>query len=92
MQARESSPPIDRRLPLSYTANVSIATYIHTDPDSDLREVSPRRDLFACGHVRVAVALERGFQVLQLLTGEVCTLTTLATAAGAGSRAAGARQ
>jgi len=63
-----------------------------TDPDSDFGEVCPRRDLFACRHVRIAVALERGLEVLQLLTGEVRTLAALATAAAATSGAAGTRQ
>ena len=74
---------------------VSLATWwqsLHTDPDSDLREVSPRCNLFACSHIGVAVALERRFQVLELLTGEVSALTTLTTAAAATSGAAGPRQ
>jgi len=73
-------------------ANHFMVTTIYTDPDSDLGEVSPRGDLLARRHVRVAVALERGFQVLQLLAGEVRPLSTLATAAAATSGSARSRQ
>ena len=73
-------------------SSTKIRQSLYTDPDSDLGEISPRRDLLSCGHIRVAVPLERGFQVLQLLTRKVSTLSTLATAAAATSGTARSRQ
>ena len=70
----------------------TIARVYSTDPDSDFGQVRPGRDLLACRHVGVAVALERRLEVLQLLTGEVRALAALATAAAATSGAAGSRQ
>ena len=71
---------------------IELARAYITDPDSDFGEVCPGRDLFACRHVRIAVALERRLEVLQLLTGEMRALTALATAAAGTSGAAGSRQ
>lgn len=48
-----------------------------THPDSSLSEVGPDGDLLAGAHVRVAVALEGGLQLLQLLAGEVGPLPPL---------------
>ena len=48
---------------------------ISTYPDSGLREAEVVREVFPDGHVRVAVALEQGLQLLQLLAGEVGPLT-----------------
>lgn len=46
-------------------------------PDSGLRQVCPHGDLLPGAHVRVAVPLESGFQLLQLLAGEVSPLPPL---------------
>lgn len=46
-------------------------------PDSRLGQVGPYRDLLPGAHVRVAIPLERGFQLLQLLAGEVSPLPPL---------------
>lgn len=46
-------------------------------PDSGLGEVGPDGDLLPRRHVRVAVPLESGFQLLQLLAGEVSPLPPL---------------
>lgn len=46
-------------------------------PDSGFRKVGPHGDFFASGHVRVAVSLESGLQLLQLLAGEVRALPPL---------------
>ena len=51
----------------------------NTDPDSDLGEVGPRRDLFPRRHIRVSITLEGRLEVLQLLTGEVGPLAALST-------------
>jgi len=64
----------------------------YTYPDSDLGEVRPGRDLLPRCHVRVSVALERRFEVLQLLAGEVGALAPLTTAAAATSGTARPRQ
>lgn len=46
-------------------------------PHAGLSEVGPHRDLFAGAHVRVAIPLEGGLQLLQLLAGEVRALPSL---------------
>lgn len=46
-------------------------------PDPGLREVGPHCDLLSGAHVRVSVPLESGFQLLQLLAGEVSPLPSL---------------
>jgi len=46
-------------------------------PHSGLGEVGPDGDLLAGAHVRVAVPLEGGLQLLQLLAGEVRPLPPL---------------
>lgn len=46
-------------------------------PDSGFRKVGPHGDFFASGHVWVAVSLESGFQLLELLTSEVSPLPAL---------------
>lgn len=48
-----------------------------THPDSCLGEVGPHRDLLSGAHVRVAVPLERGFQLLELLAGKMSPLPPL---------------
>lgn len=48
-----------------------------TYPDSGLCEVGPHRDLLSGAHVRIPVPLESGFQLLQLLAGEVSPLPSL---------------
>jgi len=50
---------------------------VWTDPDSGLGQVGPGGDLLSGRHVRVPVALERGLELLQLLTGEVSSLSSL---------------
>lgn len=51
--------------------------YVFSYPDSGLGEVGPHRDLLPGAHVRVSVPLESGFQLLQLLAGEVSPLPSL---------------
>lgn len=46
-------------------------------PHSCLCQVGPDRDLLPGAHVGVAVPLERGFQLLELLAGEVSPLPPL---------------
>lgn len=46
-------------------------------PNPGLRQVGPHRDLLPGAHVRVAVPLEGGLQLLQLLAGEVSPLPPL---------------
>lgn len=46
-------------------------------PHARLGEVGPHSDLFPHAHVGVAVPLERGLQLLQLLACEVCALPPL---------------
>lgn len=46
-------------------------------PHSGLRQVGPYSDLLPCAHVRVAVPLESGLQLLELLAGEVSPLPPL---------------
>lgn len=46
-------------------------------PNSGLRQVGPDGDLLPGAHVRVAVPLEGGLQLLQLLAGEVSPLPPL---------------
>ena len=46
-------------------------------PDACLRQVGPDGDLLPGAHVRVAVSLESGFQLLELLAGEVRPLPPL---------------
>lgn len=46
-------------------------------PHAGLSEVGPHGDLFARAHVRVAIPLEGGLQLLQLLAGEVRALSPL---------------
>lgn len=46
-------------------------------PDARLGQVGPHGDLLAGAHVRVAVPLESGLQLLQLLAGEVSPLPPL---------------
>lgn len=48
-----------------------------THPDPCLREVGPHCDLLPGAHVGVAVPLERGLQLLELLAGEVSPLPPL---------------
>lgn len=50
---------------------------MRTHPDPRLRQVGPHRDLLSGAHVGVAVPLERGLQLLQLLAGEVRPLPPL---------------
>lgn len=54
-----------------------LATPLTPYPDSGLGEVGPHGDLLPHAHVRVAVPLESGFQLLQLLAGEVGPLPPL---------------
>ena len=58
-----------------------------THPDAGLCEVGPDGDLLAGAHVRVAVPLEGGLQLLQLLAGEVGPLPPLLLLQGAVLRA-----
>lgn len=60
-------------------------------PHARLREVGPHRDLLPHAHVGVAVPLERGFQLLQLLACEVRALPPLLFLLGRVLRAAAAR-
>jgi len=46
-------------------------------PDPRLGEVGPHRDLLPGAHVRVAVPLESGLELLELLAGEVSPLPSL---------------
>ena len=46
-------------------------------PNSGLGQVGPHRDFLPGAHVRVTVPLESGFQLLQLLAGEVSPLPPL---------------
>lgn len=46
-------------------------------PHAGLSEIGPHGDLFARAHVGVAIPLEGGLQLLQLLTGEVRALPPL---------------
>lgn len=46
-------------------------------PNSGLGQVGPHSDFLPGAHVRVAVPLESGFQLLQLLAGEVSPLPPL---------------
>lgn len=46
-------------------------------PHAGLSEVGPHGDLFPRAHVRVAIPLEGGLQLLQLLAGEVRALSPL---------------
>lgn len=48
-----------------------------THPDPGLCEVGPHGDLLPRAHVRVAIPLESGLQLLQLLAGEVGPLSPL---------------
>lgn len=48
-----------------------------THPDPSLREVGPHCDLLSGAHVGVAVSLEGGLQLLELLAGEVSPLSPL---------------
>lgn len=50
---------------------------LEPNPDSGFRKVGPHGDFFASGHVWVAVSLESGFQLLQLLASEVSPLPAL---------------
>lgn len=43
-------------------------------PDSGLGEVGPHGYLLSCAHVRVAVPLKGGLELLQLLAGEMSPL------------------
>ena len=54
-----------------------------THPDAGLCEVGPDSDLLAGAHVRVAVPLESGLQLLELLAGEVGPLPALLFLQGA---------
>lgn len=54
-----------------------------THPDAGLCEVGPDGDLLAGAHVGVAVALEGGLQLLELLAGEVSPLPPLLLLQGA---------
>lgn len=60
-------------------------------PHARLGEVGPHGDLFPHAHVGVAVPLERGLQLLQLLACEVCALPPLLLLLGGVLRAAAAR-
>lgn len=46
-------------------------------PDSCLRQVGPDCNLLSGAHVWITVSLESGFQLLELLAGEVCPLPPL---------------
>lgn len=48
-----------------------------THPDPGLCEVGPHGDLLPRAHVRVAIPLESGLQLLQLLAGKVGSLPPL---------------
>lgn len=48
-----------------------------THPNSCFCEVGPHGDLLPCAHVRVAVPLKGGLQLLELLAGEVGSLPAL---------------
>lgn len=50
---------------------------VRTYPNPGLGEVGPDGDLLPGGHVRVAIPLEGGLQLLQLLAGEVSPLSPL---------------
>lgn len=50
---------------------------LDTHPDPGLCEVGPHGDLLPRAHVRVAIPLESGLQLLQLLAGEVGPLPPL---------------
>ena len=50
---------------------------MHTHPDPCLSEVGPHCNLLSGAHVRVAVSLEGGLQLLELLAGEVSPLSSL---------------
>lgn len=52
-------------------------------PHAGLSEVGPHGDLFARAHVGVAIPLEGGLQLLQLLAGEVRALPPLLLLQGA---------
>jgi len=51
---------------------------VWTDPDSGLGEVGPCGNLFSGSHVRVPVPLKCRLELLQLLTREVRSLSSLA--------------
>ena len=51
--------------------------FVEPYPDPGLGEICPHGDLLPGAHVRVAVPLEGGLQLLQLLAGEVRPLPPL---------------
>lgn len=57
----------------TYTKDAELVTH----PDSRLGQVGPHRDLLPRAHVRISVPGEGGFQLLQLLGGEVRPLPPL---------------
>ena len=57
--------------------------FVEPYPDPGLGEVGPHGDLLPGAHVRVAVPLEGGLQLLQLLAGEVGPLPPLLLLQGA---------
>lgn len=48
-----------------------------THPDTCFSQIGPHCDLFSGAHVRVAVPLKGGFQLLELLAGEMSPLASL---------------
>lgn len=60
-----------------YTLVAFVYTQGNTHPDSGLRKVGPHGYLLPCAHVRIAIPLESGLQLLQLLAGEVSPLPPL---------------
>lgn len=52
-------------------------------PDSGFSQVGPDSNFLPGAHVRIAVPLESGFQLLELLAGEVSSLPALLLFQGA---------
>ena len=56
-----------------------LGSLVFTYPNSWFCEVCPCCYFFSCGHIWISVTSEIGFEFLQLLTSEMCSLSSLSS-------------